>query len=138
MRGVFYLQTFDLSSSCCLFVCLARKKQFYARYKQGRLALFPDPNPTRVLSGPGTELICAPHTATEGDCNTDRPGMLDFTGKAKWYVVRNEAESLRAPMHALLTSHLKSQGRLERRQGQVCRRGQAGIRRGSQEEAPGY
>jgi len=22
--------------------------------------------------------------ATVGDCNTDRPGMLDFTGKAKW------------------------------------------------------
>merc|ERR1711977_354929 len=22
--------------------------------------------------------------ATEGDCNTDRPGMLDFTVKAKW------------------------------------------------------
>ena len=21
---------------------------------------------------------------TIGDCNTDRPGMLDFTGKAKW------------------------------------------------------
>ena len=22
--------------------------------------------------------------ATIGDCNTDRPGMLDFVGKAKW------------------------------------------------------
>ena len=22
--------------------------------------------------------------ATVGDCNTDRPGMLDFKGKAKW------------------------------------------------------
>jgi len=22
--------------------------------------------------------------ANIGDCNTDRPGMLDFTGKAKW------------------------------------------------------
>jgi len=22
--------------------------------------------------------------ATVGDCNTDRPGMMDFTGKAKW------------------------------------------------------
>lgn len=22
--------------------------------------------------------------ATVGDCNTTRPGMLDFTGKAKW------------------------------------------------------
>lgn len=22
--------------------------------------------------------------ATIGDCNTDRPGMLDFKGKAKW------------------------------------------------------
>ena len=22
--------------------------------------------------------------ATLGDCNTQRPGMLDFTGKAKW------------------------------------------------------
>jgi len=21
---------------------------------------------------------------TAGDCNTERPGMLDFTGKAKW------------------------------------------------------
>ncbi|XP_072029625.1 acyl-CoA-binding protein-like [Amphiura filiformis] len=21
---------------------------------------------------------------TVGDCNTDRPGMMDFTGKAKW------------------------------------------------------
>jgi len=21
---------------------------------------------------------------TVGDCNTDKPGMLDFTGKAKW------------------------------------------------------
>lgn len=22
--------------------------------------------------------------ANVGDCNTDKPGMLDFTGKAKW------------------------------------------------------
>ncbi|KAJ3272135.1 hypothetical protein HDV01_005900 [Terramyces sp. JEL0728] len=22
--------------------------------------------------------------ASVGDCNTDRPGMLDFTGRAKW------------------------------------------------------
>jgi len=24
--------------------------------------------------------------ANDGDCNTQRPGMLDFAGRAKWYV----------------------------------------------------
>ncbi|KAF6031590.1 DBI [Bugula neritina] len=30
------------------------------------------------------ELYSLYKQGTVGDCNTDRPGMLDFTGKAKW------------------------------------------------------
>ena len=30
------------------------------------------------------ELYSLYKQATVGDCNTDRPGMLDFKGKAKW------------------------------------------------------
>lgn len=30
------------------------------------------------------ELYSLYKQATVGDCNTTRPGMLDFTGKAKW------------------------------------------------------
>jgi len=30
------------------------------------------------------ELYALFKQATVGDCNTDRPGMLDFKGKAKW------------------------------------------------------
>ncbi|XP_067021078.1 acyl-CoA-binding protein-like [Acropora muricata] len=30
------------------------------------------------------ELYAFYKQATVGDCNTDRPGMMDFKGKAKW------------------------------------------------------
>ena len=30
------------------------------------------------------ELYALFKQASEGDCNTDRPGILDFKGKAKW------------------------------------------------------
>lgn len=30
------------------------------------------------------ELYALYKQATVGDCNTDRPGLLDFKGKAKW------------------------------------------------------
>ncbi|KAJ3322227.1 hypothetical protein HDV06_003287 [Boothiomyces sp. JEL0866] len=55
-----------------------------------------DPNAFRVVDIGGNNLPTKPSNddlltlyalfkqATVGDCNTDRPGMLDFTGRAKW------------------------------------------------------
>lgn len=39
---------------------------------------------TQPADGDLLELYGLFKQATVGDCNTDRPGMLDFKGKAKW------------------------------------------------------
>ena len=48
------------------------KLEIYALFKVGQEGLF-----QKFHSG-------IPQQTTVGDCNTARPGMLDFTGKAKW------------------------------------------------------
>lgn len=40
--------------------------------------------PTRPSDDDLLKLYGLYKQATVGDCNTDRPGMLDFKGKAKW------------------------------------------------------
>ena len=59
-----------LSVSHCLTAL-----QFYALYKQGSLA---------SASHKHSALTLTLNTANEGDVKTARPGMMDFTGKAKW------------------------------------------------------
>ena len=48
------------------------KLEIYALFKVGQEGLFQNFH-SRI-----------PQQTTVGDCNTSRPGMLDFTGKAKW------------------------------------------------------
>ncbi|KAL9966782.1 hypothetical protein ACROYT_G024903 [Oculina patagonica] len=40
--------------------------------------------PTKPSDADMLELYALYKQVTVGDCNTERPGMLDFTGKAKW------------------------------------------------------
>ncbi|XP_020617202.1 acyl-CoA-binding protein-like [Orbicella faveolata] len=40
--------------------------------------------PTKPSDEDMLEVYSLYKQVTVGDCNTDRPGMLDFTGKAKW------------------------------------------------------
>jgi len=39
---------------------------------------------TRPTDGELLEVYALFKQATEGDCNTDRPGLFDLKGKAKW------------------------------------------------------
>lgn len=64
-----------------MFVSPPISAQFYSHYKQGACARARSQCICGLISlGSGSLNL-----ATIGDVNTPRPGMLDFTGKAKWY-----------------------------------------------------
>ena len=53
--------------------------QFYSYYKQGACEVR-----SQRICGPHFPWVWSLNLATVGDVNIPRPGMLDFTGKAKW------------------------------------------------------
>jgi len=46
----------------------------------------PKNSPAKVTQAQQLKFYSLYKQATEGDCNTQRPGMLDLTGRAKWCV----------------------------------------------------
>lgn len=46
----------------------------------------PKNSPAKVTQAQQLKIYGLYKQATEGDVSTSRPGMLDFTGRAKWYV----------------------------------------------------
>jgi len=46
----------------------------------------PKNSPAKVTQAQQLRIYGLYKQATEGDVSTSRPGMLDFTGRAKWYV----------------------------------------------------
>lgn len=46
--------------------------------------------------------------ATEGDCNTDRPGMMDFKGKAKWDAWNGKKGTSKADAEAAYIAKVKT------------------------------
>lgn len=48
----------------------------------------PKDSPAKVTQAQQVKIYGLYKQATEGDVSTSRPGMLDFTGRAKWYVTR--------------------------------------------------
>ena len=65
--------------------------------------------------------------ATVGDVNTTRPGMLDFVGKAKWYV--SFRHQYRSHLTVDFVDGNVTQGRVELHQGLLAGGGTHQIRR---------
>ncbi|KAH8250699.1 hypothetical protein KR038_008033, partial [Drosophila bunnanda] len=54
------------------------------------------------------ELYSLYKQATVGDCNTDKPGFLDFKGKAKWEAWNNRKGLSNADAQTAYVSKVKS------------------------------
>ncbi|KAH8281949.1 hypothetical protein KR054_004226 [Drosophila jambulina] len=54
------------------------------------------------------ELYSLYKQATVGDCNTDKPGFLDFKGKAKWEAWNNRKGLSNADAQAAYIAKVKS------------------------------